>query len=437
MLKNIILFVTILLIVFCYYLTTKYIITNIVIFIGLVQCIFVLLFILKYCLPSIFSKQIIWVLLCISIFCRLLYFNISPKLLSDDVYRYAWDGLVQHQSINPYRYAPIDKELDYLKSSTIFTDINHKSYKTIYPPVAQYIFYLSGITKFLHPFIILRIIYLLIELIMILIVIRTFPLLTNNCIIYLFCPLIIIESYIGIHIDIVGISLLVLSILFFKKKNFYISFGLLGLSILIKYISIIVVPIYILETYNNDKKKLSIIKYIFFLISVIVLCFIPYITAGKKIFESFLMYNNNWEFNSSLFYLLNNINLFSPRVLSMLILCIVLMIIFFNHFSFEKKIMYSLFVFIMCTHTVYPWYLIWLSCFIIFFPQNGILLFMSLIFYSYSVLIDYKYCMVWEYNNYYRLLIYIPTYIFIIGQNVNKNFSIEKIIHYFKRDSYV
>jgi len=40
---------------------------------------------------------------------RLTMWN-SPVSLSNDIYRYVWDGRVQLAGINPYRYAPEDDE---------------------------------------------------------------------------------------------------------------------------------------------------------------------------------------------------------------------------------------------------------------------------------------------------------------------------------------
>jgi hypothetical protein len=65
--------------------------------------------------------------------------------LSSDIYRYAWDGVVQHAGISPYRYAPGDPALSFLRAPNqdLFNHINRREYaQTIYPPAAQIIFYL-------------------------------------------------------------------------------------------------------------------------------------------------------------------------------------------------------------------------------------------------------------------------------------------------------
>ena len=63
--------------------------------------------------------------------------------LSDDIYRYVWDGRVQAAGISPYRYAPSASPLAFLRvnDSTIWRYINRKTAITIYPPAAQIAFW--------------------------------------------------------------------------------------------------------------------------------------------------------------------------------------------------------------------------------------------------------------------------------------------------------
>src|SRR5207248_1841192 len=67
-----------------------------------------------------------------------------PPYLSDDIYRYIWDGRVQAAGINPYRYLPADSALAQLQDDKIYPRINRKDYaRTIYPPVAEAVFFLT------------------------------------------------------------------------------------------------------------------------------------------------------------------------------------------------------------------------------------------------------------------------------------------------------
>jgi len=68
----------------------------------------------------------------------------SEPYLSDDVYRYVWDGRVQAAGINPYRYVPDAPELEGLRDEDIYPNINRSDYAvTIYPPAAQVFFFLT------------------------------------------------------------------------------------------------------------------------------------------------------------------------------------------------------------------------------------------------------------------------------------------------------
>ena len=70
---------------------------------------------------------------------RLTLLPAEPSL-SDDVYRYVWDGRVQAAGINPYRHAPDSPELEHLRDERLHPRINHPHIPTIYPPAAQFLF---------------------------------------------------------------------------------------------------------------------------------------------------------------------------------------------------------------------------------------------------------------------------------------------------------
>ena len=68
-----------------------------------------------------------------------------PPVLSDDAYRYVWDGMLQAEGINPYRQTPDDASLASHHADSLYQVLNSTSYHTVYPPVSQGIFYLGGI----------------------------------------------------------------------------------------------------------------------------------------------------------------------------------------------------------------------------------------------------------------------------------------------------
>src|SRR5439155_24445470 len=50
----------------------------------------------------------------------------TAPYLSDDIYRYIWDGRVQAAGINPYRYIPADPALARLRDDKIYPKINRR-----------------------------------------------------------------------------------------------------------------------------------------------------------------------------------------------------------------------------------------------------------------------------------------------------------------------
>ena len=68
--------------------------------------------------------------------------------LSDDFYRFFWDGTLIHEGINPYSLLPTQvTELGFSKfSHEALAQLNSSSYATVYPPLNQFFFWLSTFT---------------------------------------------------------------------------------------------------------------------------------------------------------------------------------------------------------------------------------------------------------------------------------------------------
>ncbi len=75
------------------------------------------------------------VLLVVSAVLRLTLILVPP-VLSDDIYRYLWEGRVLLHGADPYRLAPSHPALAHLRDTTIYPRINHPELATIYPPLS-------------------------------------------------------------------------------------------------------------------------------------------------------------------------------------------------------------------------------------------------------------------------------------------------------------
>lgn len=76
---------------------------------------------------------------------RLVFLPVLPGL-SDDAYRYVWDGMLQAQAgINPYLFRPEAASLSAFWDEPIFEQLNSASYYSVYPPVSQLVFAVGGL----------------------------------------------------------------------------------------------------------------------------------------------------------------------------------------------------------------------------------------------------------------------------------------------------
>jgi hypothetical protein len=184
-------------------------------------------------------------ILLVALACRVIALPPYPHL-SSDIYRYVWDGIVQHAHISPYRYVPGDAALKSLRAPNqwVFDHINRRDYAhTIYPPAAQFIFYL---VTFISPTVTaMKIAMLLFECITLYALIQ---LLTDmgfakeRCIIYAWCPLLVWEIGSSGHIDAVAMTFIALALLMRYRQQSILTGLFLGLAIITKLYPLILLP---------------------------------------------------------------------------------------------------------------------------------------------------------------------------------------------------
>ncbi len=166
--------------------------------------------------------------------------------LSSDVYRYAWDGVVQHAGINPYRYVPGNTALTFLRepNSDLFGSMNRRDYAhTIYPPAAQVMFYL--ITAISPTMTFMKVAMVACEGV----TVYTLTLLLKRLgrpvawvLLYAWCPTAIWEFGGSGHVDALVILWIVLALLFRMKRNVWLTGLFLGLAVLTKFYPLVLFP---------------------------------------------------------------------------------------------------------------------------------------------------------------------------------------------------
>jgi hypothetical protein len=177
-------------------------------------------------------------LLAVLLFAVLLRITIlfAPPYLSDDIYRYVWDGRVQAAGINPYRFVPDSSELESLQDDLIFPQINRSGYApTIYPPVAQATFLLA--TRVSESITWMKTAMIGFEALAVWMLVRllvSLGLPAERVLIYAWNPLTVWEFAGSGHIDAAAIAFLVLA-LWTRRRNLPVLTGItLACATLIK-----------------------------------------------------------------------------------------------------------------------------------------------------------------------------------------------------------
>ncbi|MFZ1703434.1 MAG: hypothetical protein WAT79_03755 [Saprospiraceae bacterium] len=344
-------------------------------------------------------------------------------LLSDDIYRYYFDGTMILEGKNPYGLLPTDvfQHNETRLPLTILERMNSPNYFTVYPPLAQGLFALAALGDNVEQFAMnLKLILLLLEcggLYFIVILSQRFLGNTSASIWYFLNPLVIIEGVGNLHFEVLIVAFMAPMVYFFLEKKYIKSSFYYVLAIAAKLLPLILLPLLFLKL---PKEK----RFIFLAVLVfgLTLFFLPFVFQPGffTLFESIDLYFQKFEFNASIYVILREIGLFlsgynliyylGPFLGLLTIFGIFKVLKFYQHIGFNlvfkpMVLMYSLY-FILST-TIHPWYIIP----ILFFGSfTG---FVYPVVWSYVVVLSYV-----HYSDFSPLIkqsMYIVEYVLLFG----------------------
>ncbi|MDI9355652.1 MAG: hypothetical protein QM536_01320 [Chitinophagaceae bacterium] len=345
-------------------------------------------------------------------------FLFSYPVLSDDFYRFIWDGVLWNNGIHPFSHVPsfymqTSNAIPHL-SLDIYQKLNSPNYFTVYPPMHQVIFWLSTLFfhgNVLYPLLIMRSILLAVDIYFLFLLTRILVFYKKdkkNILLYALNPLVIIESIGNLHFESMVVCLVLLSFFYLDRKKIRYSAFFWTLSIATKLVPLLFAPLIL--------SKLSLKKNIpFFLFSAICLSlfFIPLFYKGGIYgqWESISLYIQKFEFNASIYYLIraigyalygyNIIQTVGIRLLLASFACI-LVLCYFAHrkkYNYYDAATFILLLYYLFSTTVHPWYIILL----VGFSCLGNFIFPLL----------WSYTITWTYIG-YTSIDYNPPYIWII-----------------------
>ena len=191
------------------------------------------------------NRWTLWIVLGWAVVMRGMTLFASPYL-SSDIYRYVWDGVVQHAHVNPYRYVHGDPALTWLRDghADVFAKINRRDYAhTIYPPVAQMVFWLA--TLFSPTVQGMKLMMFAFECITagaIIALLRRLGRPAEHVLVYAWCPLLVWEIAGAGHVDAAICAWIALALLFrAREQQGWVGF-FLGCAVMTKFYPLVLLP---------------------------------------------------------------------------------------------------------------------------------------------------------------------------------------------------
>ena len=236
----------------------------------------------------------IWIVLGVALLARLLLIPSQPTL-SEDVYRYLWDGRLVAQGVNPYLHTPDDPALAPFHDR-LLTRINHRGVPTIYPPAAELIF---GAVARIEPspraFKLAMLPFEAALWIALLFLLRRRGLADERLLLFAWNPLVVIESYGSGHLDLILAGFLTLALAMSEAKRAASAGIAFAVALLTKYTPLLLVP-------YLARKRAAVLLVVAAVVSA--LLYLPFADAGASIWKGLATYAAHWEFNGSLYPIL-------------------------------------------------------------------------------------------------------------------------------------
>ena len=331
--------------------------------------------------------------------------------LSDDLYRFLWDGQLWIHGESPFLRVPAYHEHANFPiegaDGDLYGPMNSKEYFTIYPPVCQLIFAAAAWlfpTSIYGGTLTMKVFLLLAEVGNIWVIRKLlchWNLPENRVLWYALNPLVIIEFSGNAHFEAIMIFFLFYSIYLLVTHRWIASAIVMALSICTKLLPLMLLPFFIKRL--GWKRSFGYFTLIG-LTSVIL--FIPFISLSlfANFKESFSLYFERFEFNASIFYLTRwvgyqvagfNVIRTAGWSLSLVVLMAILVLAWrekgVTWKSLPSKILAALTIYFGMATIVHPWYVTTLVAVSVFPPWRYAMIWSATVTLSYYTYRDTTY----------------------------------------------
>ena len=310
--------------------------------------------------------------LAVGVLCRLILLP-SPILFDDDAYRYLWDGKLVTHGINPYLYPPESIELFELRDAN-WSDVSYRTVRTIYPPGAQALFgllYAAGL-RTVFAFKSLFLLFDFANMLLICALLGRLGINRDRLLIYAWSPLAAKEFANSGHVEPVMLFFLLLAFYLWlrgRPSPAWAGFSF-GAAIVFKLVPLVLVPI----AWRMGKWRSAVCA-----LALILICYVPFVGAGKLMFSGASVYSTYWNFNGGAFSLITA--LLPALSLSTAKVLVVLGVGVYSIYVATRKgvgvipgARNVLAACVLLSPVINPWYVCWLLPFLALRPNAGLLL---------------------------------------------------------------
>ena len=283
----------------------------------------------------------------------------GAPLVSDDVYRYIWDGRVQQFGHDPFQSVPDDPELAHLHTeSTARIDPVSARLPTIYPPAAQLFFRAATTVHESVTMMVTAIVFS--DLLTALVLWRWLVYQRRNpwwVLAYAWHPLVALEGAGGGHIDVVGTLGVVAAAYALSRRRSGVAAVALAVSFSVKFLPLVLFPLLWKRIRVRDGVLAA---------AVVVLLYLPFSEGLRPPLGSLLVYAEQWRFNGPFFAWIERWLGTSGAVVIAIGSGLVAAIVARVRLPREAPEAWAwpMATTLFLLPAVYPWYLIWLTPFL-------------------------------------------------------------------------
>jgi alpha-1,6-mannosyltransferase len=328
------------------------------------------------------------VILGLGLLARLVTIPATPTL-SEDVYRYLWDGRLTASGVNPFPHAPADPALARFHDG-LLRRLNHADVPTIYPPAAQILFAVAALAR--PDPLSWKILLLILEtltLAALAALLRRRGLSAERLLLYYWNPLVIVESFGSGHVDLAAAAFLLAALALAEGGRRALAGALFALAVGAKYVPALLAPYWL----RRRAMRLLLVS-----AAVLAVLFLPFAPAGASLFTGLLTYSRNWEWNGLVFSLLRSAGLSgeTARIGLLAALLAAVLAASLRARTASGAALASFTALALLSPTLFPWYLVPIAALLPLHPDAGLLLLTGLVPLSYAGLPEYAASGVWR-----------------------------------------